>query len=250
MVDTANYPIHESLLMTELEQLKEIAATSGECRRDGAHEVVWNEEAHSRLLAVALAPFRSRLRLRNVTMVDILPEYLPRVGNTPINLSDVASTTTSLSAAQTTTLQTKRVDYVIVIDDEEVRSASLDHVRRQVSTPSPVESVNHVVDNSFLRFRPIAISIGTKTPDGNELQGRTQLGIWSSAHAMRLRAARRYDTTEVALPLVLVVGSSWTVHLLVDKGNALVSLYPASYIAPCLRQGPILTLRRSISTNS
>jgi hypothetical protein len=236
LVDPAKYPVRdEVLVLAELRQLEKIAATSKECRQDGAHEVVWNEEVHSRLLTAALEPFHGRLRHRNVTAVDILPEFLPGVYSTPAaTLPEVASSTISVAASQpATTLQTKRVDYVI--DDEDVRTASMDLLRRQLGTRSAAESINHVVDNSFLRYRPIAISIETKTPEGGELQGRTQLGIWAAAHAMRLRAAVRGgggdgdgnddSQAELALPLVLVVGSRWTVHFLVDKGNTLVGIY-------------------------
>lgn len=232
LVDTGDYALQDEALITaELVELQSIAAASEEGRKDGAHEVVWNEEVHARLLAVALAPFRGRLRHKNVTTVDILPEYLPKANNTALPLSEAASTgTVSLAASQTgaTTLQTKRVDYVIVLDDEQVRTASFNLLRRQFGTPAAAESVNHVVDHNFLRYRPIAVSIETKSPDGSELGGITQLGMWAAAHAMRLRAARgggggSDDQTQLALPLLLVSGSMWYLRFFVDRGDAFVS---------------------------
>lgn len=129
-------------------------------------------------------------------------------------------------------MQPKRVDYVIALDDDSIRTACEDHLRRQVSTAGGAAessiSINHVIDGAaFLRYRPVAVSIETKTPEGGELHGRTQLSIWGAGHIMRLRSARRDGSDdEVALPLVLVVGTRWMAYFLVDRGECLVSLSP------------------------
>lgn len=53
--------------------------------------------------------------------------------------------------------------------------------------------------------------------------GRTQQGIWSAAHIMRLSAAGTDAAFEqVALPLVLVIGSKWSVYFLVDQGGKML----------------------------
>jgi len=132
-------------------------------------------------------------------------------------------------AAQTTTPQTKRVDYIILLDHEQVRSEIEQVVRNSLTNGLPViESINHV-DQTSLRFQPITVSIGTKTPDGWELHGRTQLSNWGAAHIMCLRAAAlvtgaKLPEQQLALPLVLVVGSKWSVYFLVDYGDQMVSV--------------------------
>lgn len=238
LADTTDRQGDVSFLKGELSHLKEIAAASQECYTCGAHEPVWNEEVDSQLLKVALAPFRGRLRHRNVTTVDLLPEYVPYVGGGAASLSvaeEGSSITDSSQAGATTTiitstLQTKRVDYVIALDDADVRKAALVLLRTHVaSDPTAVAAVNHV-DNAFLNYRPIAVSIETKTPEGGEMMGRSQLSTWGWGHVMRLRALAgggdnvALPSEQLALPLVLVVGSRWTVHFLVDQGETLVSL--------------------------
>lgn len=228
LVDGEAYPVEDHWVLSEFEQLKRVVVLSEECSLDGASEVVWNESVHSRLLDIALAPRRGIVRYRNVTTVDICPDYLLPLGDAPTRLPD----STGVPAAGTSTgplatLQTKRVDYVITLDDDEVRTLAEQLVREQVASGLGPGSINHV-DNDFLRCRPIAVSIETKTPEGGELHGRTQLSIWGAAHIMRLRAAGAEDTTDggLALPLVLVVGSRWTVYFLIDRGDCMVSVPP------------------------
>jgi hypothetical protein len=225
LVDEKDYPVEQRWVLAEFEQLKQVVALSEECSLDGAPEVVWNEGVHSRLLDIALTPYRGVLRHRNVTTVDISPEYLVPVGDAPISISDsTGGSATGTSAGPVTMLQTKRVDYVITLDDEDVRASVEQLVREEVAKGAAVTSVNHV-ESAFLRCRPIAVSIETKTPEGGELHGRTQLSIWGAAHMMRLRALAETDEAQgLALPLVLVIGSRWIVYFLVDRGDSMVSL--------------------------
>lgn len=134
----------------------------------------------------------------------------------------------------------KSIDYVIVLDDDSIRTACEDHLRRQVGTAGgAAESsifINHVVDGAaFLRYRPVAMSIETKTPEGGELRGGTQLSIWGAGHIIRPRSARRDGGGgEVALPLALVVRTCWMAYFLVDRGECLVSL---SLLSPVRERG-------------
>jgi hypothetical protein len=104
---------------------------------------------------------------------------LPTVGNTvaaaaasiPEEVATALSTGESVAASQAAaTLQSKRVEYVIALDDDQGRNKAKWHVRRQVAPGSTVEAGNRV-DQAFLRSRPIAVSIETKAPNGGELHG-------------------------------------------------------------------------------
>jgi hypothetical protein len=226
------YPVKQKLpLLFEFEQLKRAAALSAECMLGASPEVVWNESVHSRLLEIALAPYGEALRYRNVTTVDVYPEYLlPMVGKVDANAtasSGLEDTVQTVATPQSAMLQTKRVDYVIALDDAQVRREAEQYIRLQVGSGSAVESINHV-DHSFLRSRPISVSIETKTPDGGEQHGQAQLGIWGAWHITRLKAAmgdRLERAGPLALPLVLVVGHRWLVFFLVEQGDHMVSSY-------------------------
>ena len=233
LVPTDAYPVKQQFpLRFEFESLRRVAEMSSECMISSAPEVVWNERVHSRLLEIALTPHREALLHRNVTTVDVYPEFLlPTVGKAEVAASSVLedlaalSTVENAAAPPSAMLQTKRVDYVIALDDVQVRSEAEQHVRVLVGSGSAVESINHV-DHAFLRSRPISVSIETKTPDGGEQHGRVQLGIWGASHIMRLRAAmgdRAEQREPLALPLVLVVGNKWLVFFLVDHGDHMVS---------------------------
>ncbi|KAK1762451.1 hypothetical protein QBC33DRAFT_519537 [Phialemonium atrogriseum] len=103
-------------------------------------EAVWNEQVHSRLLEVGLQPFPSQLDYYNITAADIHPDFLSR------------------DATQTTSLQGKRVNYAIVLDNEATRQHCVELLREK--TLSICSSINHT-EQSSLHFRQLAVSIET-----------------------------------------------------------------------------------------
>src|SRR5205814_9912247 len=90
-----------------------------------------------------------------------------------------------------------------------------------------VESINQT-DYTPLRLRPVAVSIETNTPDGMEREGKTQLCVWAAAHVLRVRSLAGLDKVDITFPLVLVVGSTWTLFFLTDQGDELVSFCSSS----------------------
>ena len=101
-----------------------------------------------------------------------------------------------MSTSPAVTLQTKRVDYMIVLDDNGILVALLNLLRSQLDTPSAADSIHRVIDKSLPSLPPIGIVVETNTPEGGELQGRRQLCIWPPAHVVRLRALRDDHTTQ------------------------------------------------------
>ncbi|OIW24311.1 hypothetical protein CONLIGDRAFT_685930 [Coniochaeta ligniaria NRRL 30616] len=96
-------------------------------------------------------------------------------------------------AAQTT-LQTRRIDYVIPHDDDQV------------------------IRDTLVRFGgPSSYPIVTEAQDGRELHGPTQLSIWVAVQVMRPKAGAGTGEARVqmALPLVLVVRQlrAWSLDL-------------------------------------
>ncbi|KAH8669438.1 hypothetical protein BGZ61DRAFT_315944, partial [Ilyonectria robusta] len=72
-----------------------------------------------------------------------------------------------------------------------------------------------------LRYRPIAISIETKTPDGSGQEAKTQVSVWAAAYMARLRALSGTSKSAMALgvtlPLVTVRGGEWSVLFAKDQ---------------------------------
>ncbi|EEU35521.1 uncharacterized protein NECHADRAFT_9732, partial [Fusarium vanettenii 77-13-4] len=78
-----------------------------------------------------------------------------------------------------------------------------------------------------LRWRPIAVNIETKTPDGSSQEGMAQLSVWAATHFERLRAlkkskaailgeSQKEEALSTALPLLLIQGSTWSLFFAVD----------------------------------
>jgi hypothetical protein len=193
--------------------------------------------------------FSERLASVERQILDLLGEHQEDVCRSALHTSCLTILSRIVKTVQVVAVLS------IILNDSELQNEAMKLLRKQVRDQlgTVVQSINHVEDNGFLRCRPIAVSIETKTADGGESVGRTQLSIWGAAHLMRLQAAAEPVTcsaagtpapgrsrnalttalpnTEISstttddnlgLPLVLVVGSKWTVYFLVDHGEYLV----------------------------
>ncbi|EEU33909.1 uncharacterized protein NECHADRAFT_55889 [Fusarium vanettenii 77-13-4] len=82
--------------------------------------------------------------------------------------------------------------------------------------------INHT-EYQALRFRPIAISIETKRPDGSSQEARAQLSVWTTAYIARLRelAATSTGGLDITLPILTVRGGQWELSFIIDKADAI-----------------------------
>ncbi|KAF2792316.1 hypothetical protein K505DRAFT_223479, partial [Melanomma pulvis-pyrius CBS 109.77] len=71
-----------------------------------------------------------------------------------------------------------------------------------------------------LRNAPIAITIQTKTPDGNVEEAMEQLSAWATAYFNRLRALLRpiaaSEPVSIVLPIISVSGADWNLKFARD----------------------------------
>ncbi|EOD47902.1 hypothetical protein UCRNP2_5351 [Neofusicoccum parvum UCRNP2] len=115
--------------------------------------------------------------------------------------------------------ESKLVDYCIFLRCPQLEPALLAALSAEQPLSVP-QSANHTALVP-LRYQPIAVSIETKTPSGNDDYARAQLAVWGSAHLERLRRLRR-GARPPTLPLLLVSGVDWDLYFVraADDGPA------------------------------
>ncbi|KAJ4307385.1 hypothetical protein N0V84_012775, partial [Fusarium piperis] len=179
----------------EFKDLQKVAHRTELCNSENVSESSWNTRVHDLLLDVALTPFQGSISHWDVTRAPITKTYLPRHGSG-------------------IDLQAKMVDFCITLDGEPTRRQVVEHLKSNNH-----KSINHT-DYQPLRFRPIAISIETKTPDGSTEEAKTQLSVWTSAYIARLRAlaatSNKAAGLGITLPIINIQGAQWELLLAVD----------------------------------
>ncbi|RDW63671.1 hypothetical protein BP6252_11216 [Coleophoma cylindrospora] len=159
-----------------VEQIRDRAA---ECRQYKVSEAEWNCEVHSRVLDVALYPWKKRgVWYRNATAAKI---------NDPSLVN----------------LQSKMVDFCITTQPD----GMYPHVIRRVQSLG-LNSINQT-EADYFRYTPIAVSIETKRAAIDEDNATAQLSIWIGAQFMML--ARLVPPNKALPPMILVMvqGHEW-----------------------------------------
>ncbi|KAK7432213.1 hypothetical protein QQZ08_001158 [Neonectria magnoliae] len=179
----------------EFKTLQKVAHRTELCISENVSEASWNTRVHDLLLDVALTPFHGCVSHWDVTRAPITKTYLPRHGSG-------------------IDLQAKMVDFCITLDGEPTRRQVVEHLRS-----ANHKSISHS-DYQPLRFRPIAISIETKTPDGSTEEAKAQLSVWTSAYILRLReltaTSQKAAGLGITLPVINIKGGQWELLLAVD----------------------------------
>jgi len=118
------------------------------------------------------------------------------------------------------------VDYAIYLeysDQDRATDAIISLVKDEHHT---AQSINHTMYEP-LRFRPIAISVETKTSDGSESTADIQLGIWVAAHFAKLLLFMKENDRKTerlpVLPVLYIAGPHWSVQFAVHQGKGIVS---------------------------
>lgn len=125
------------------------------------------------------------------------------------------------------------VDYAIHLDPTADMTARIKAALATEATAPGLRSVNHTL-YEVLRHSPIAVSIETKTPAGNEDRGKAQLAVWGTAHLERLRRLRDCLGRHVrlpTLPLVYVEGLHWWLEFIaVDAATGAFTVFGRHYL--------------------
>ena len=159
-----------------------------ECENKRSSESEWNSEVHSTLLRLAL---RGWWKVKGVWYCDV----------TTAKIHDLSLLPTTASSSAT---NTKMIDYALVIDpSRELHQQIIFRLRAEGKG-----SINHTMAE-YIRFLPIAVSIETKHAAVDEDDAHMQLGIWVSAHFVRLRQLAKGSASLPVLPLLVVQGHNW-----------------------------------------
>ncbi|KAL0764041.1 hypothetical protein CaCOL14_013368 [Colletotrichum acutatum] len=222
-------------LQFELEVLGHVVQETSKALANDRGEAHWNERVHAPLLVAAVERDRQnteaegRVSIFNSTQACIAASCIPR-------------------HAHGLNFQAKMVDYCMAISSPQIEQAARDAVstqdqrrlrlrrvhgmgssassasassassasksnasssRKDKQSPPP-QSINHTEYDPF-RLQPITVSIETKKPGGDEDMARAQLGVWVSAHFLRLHELVGPKRLDVTLPLLQVTGSTWQI---------------------------------------
>jgi hypothetical protein len=125
------------------------------------------------------------------------------------------------------------VDYTVnLVPNDEIYKQILLLIRNQ---PYGLQTINQT-NYTPVRFRPIAISIETKTPNAPEEEAKVQLGIWVAAYFDRIRMFSYEKPVTLTLPLLYVSGAHWFLLFACDRGQHVVcssirtSCLPGSHV--------------------
>ncbi|KAL8762709.1 MAG: hypothetical protein Q9184_001333 [Pyrenodesmia sp. 2 TL-2023] len=172
----------------------EIEGAAEECEVEDCAEASWNAEVHCRILRKALqGHWRSKnVWYRDITTAKIFDkELLPKVSG--------------LAA------KTKLVDFAIMVRPQE--SSPLEDTLERKCALMPSKTINQT-DASYIRNKPIAISMEVKRPAGNEDVSVVELQTWVTAHYNMLKvllssnnALGKFELP--VLPLIQVQGHMW-----------------------------------------
>ncbi|KAI6750618.1 hypothetical protein HG530_014514 [Fusarium avenaceum] len=175
-------------------------------------ESAWNAQVHHPILDLALKPIPA-VKPETITNAQIIKEFrfisLDQTWSSAS--SSAASSLTSGHISEQEASVYKMVDFALVpLPDSTL--AFLDK--------ADYSTMNHIMYDALSR-RPAPAFIETKTSAGVVDKSHAQLGIWTAAWLMRLRAANSSQSA-IGIPVIQVHGDVWTVMFAMDEGDKIV----------------------------
>ncbi|KAI4096016.1 MAG: hypothetical protein LQ344_001250 [Seirophora lacunosa] len=176
----------------------QIEGAAEECEVEDCAEASWNAEVHCKILRETLqGQWRSKnVWYRDITTAKIFDEeHLPKIPG--------------LSA------KSKLVDFAIMVRPQE--STVLEDAIEGKCSSMPSKTINQT-DASYIRNKPIAISMEVKRPAGNEDVATVELLTWVTAHYNMLKVLLHPNNALVTfelpvLPLIQVHGHMWNLWI-------------------------------------
>jgi hypothetical protein len=218
--------------LDELKDLDRIHTASKECMLDQHSEAGWNCEVHSRVLGLAVESF---VDVKQYNVYGYWPIIFPISCVTANWCSTTARVVPELVPRHVSgdAFKSKMVGFTVNLDpDDEMYEKILCVIQNQ---PYGLQTINQT-NFTPVRFRPIAISIETKTPNAPEEDAMIQLGMWVAAHFKRMRIFSHEKLVTPTLPLLYVSGAQWSLLFAIDRGKHVVcpsirtSCLPLSHI--------------------
>ena len=210
----------------ELDRLKTIVSTTNAFKTTPRPEASWNAEVHEPLLNLAVQ-HQPGVLFENVTRANIAKPFVPQA-----------------TAEIPMSLGSKMIDFAVVLGDDDRQSL----FGGDGSSDRGMNGV-HIIDDDLaqrirefvaaldpptfnqttfapLRHSPAGIFIETKADSSNGwAEGKAQLGFWLAAWFKRVATFPRREDSLLPtsgppfLPVILVVGEKWELHVAFDEGR-------------------------------
>ncbi|KAK4234281.1 hypothetical protein C8A03DRAFT_37952 [Achaetomium macrosporum] len=171
------------------------------CRVDRHAETDWNMFVHSRLVSFASAN----------------PWAEPMDPTTPVSTKFTPCTAARISPAyRPRTGSSKMVDFALFFEPSAEHDAAAREVIDDLRRALPGESIYHT-DYAPLRYRPLALSVESKTTGHQLSEAEVQLGVWHaaqwrmlelSASRLRLRQLREDHDVDLQRPPIPASGDT------------------------------------------
>ena len=200
--------VHLQSLLSELEALETIVATTKDYSTVPRAEPSWNENVHSRMLKLAVSQ-TPNVGVENVTRANIAKDFLP-----PTSARHV-----SLPAGS------KLIDYAMVLKPSPTLGDEDHKSRKKLSLERVVYFVDMLEYPSFnqssyspLCHMPSGMFIETKVNTQKSTEAKAQLGMWLASWYGRVSEFPGASVLPV-LPILLVEAGSWELHFAFDAGS-------------------------------
>ena len=177
-----------------------------DCQRRGSPEPTWNSEVHSRLLRLAL---RGHWQSKGIWYQDI----------TTARISDKSL----VPSAAAVPIQSKLVDYVMIIDSSRVFQF---RIIVKISTRPDFNLSINVTTAEWIRFNLIAVSIEIKRGAISQDEAFFQLSIWTAAHFAKLRQLMQHSCAVLfVLSVLFVQNHEWKLILAIMTSESRLEMH-------------------------
>ncbi|KAF2967985.1 hypothetical protein GQX73_g5575 [Xylaria multiplex] len=200
--------VHLQSLLSELEALETIVATTKDYSTVPRAEPSWNENVHSRMLKLAVS-HTPNVGVENVTRANIAKDFLP-----PTSARHV-----SLPASS------KLIDYAMVLKPLPTLRNEGHESSKKLSLERVVYFVDRLEYPSFnqssyspLCHMPSGIFIETKVNTQKSTEAKAQLGMWLASWYGRVSEFPDISDPPV-LPILLVEAGYWELYFAFDTGS-------------------------------
>jgi hypothetical protein len=156
--ETPDHQLSTSKLLRELDTMVKIRDKTLDFNSAPALEASWDGDVHS-------------VMLRQVT------KRLPGIEQE--NVTAVRLDTTLIPKVRAIDAESKLVDFALIADETLIPPKLVKQVL--ADTRNGITSISHATYER-VRFRPICVSIETKTPNGKESIALVQLSLWATTH--------------------------------------------------------------------
>lgn len=194
--ETSNSQLSMTKLLQELDIMVELRDKTLDFNGAPALEASWNGDVHSVMLR-QVTKHLPGIEQENVTAVRLDTKLIPKV--------------------RAIDAESKLVDFVLIADETLIPPKLVKQVLADAR--NGITSISHT-PYERVRFRPICVSIETKTPDGKESTALVQLSLWATTHFNRLRTLLPQSQRHVVpmpLPLIIAVGGRYSLFFAVDS---------------------------------